>query len=531
MPGKVFISHDRQDTSRCAGLLAALDAWGIDYWFDRQEASAAQQLSNQVQMALAESTVFLRICTPSTRRSFWMSMALGAFLGLQADDHHQGRDNQRRLVNVILDSGYIREPFDRTTTVLDATDTAHPEWVNDLREALDLPPLADPAATAAAIYSRPPKRGISRRQALGLGVAGAAVLAAAGAGGLVLLSNKGGSPTVHTPTPTPTPPTNDPRLQWFFPADDKIVSPPIVAGGVVYTASNTGTVYALDADSGTLLWSQPLREVISNAMALANGLLYVRAHTQLYVLDIAAQGKTKLHTESLFITEPAIVAGRLYIGQSPPEIDSLDPQNLRFLWSTVIAGNPSSAPAVVGNVAFVATDQSYLEAYSAVKSDTLIWRRKLGGSVLHSKPVVANGVVYIGSDDHRFYAFDTRTGADHWPKPFETGGVIEATALVSDGTVYVGSGDGVLYALDAATGKLRWSYKTGAPIFNVAPVLEAGVLYVASEDHHVYALDPANGKVLRSYECAGPILVTPAIVGDTLYVGDLANYVYAFHLT
>jgi outer membrane protein assembly factor BamB len=347
----------------------------------------------------------------------------------------------------------------------------------------------------------------------------------------VLYSNRGGAPTAHTPTPTPTPPTKDPRLQWSFPADDKIVSSPIVAGGVVYTASNVGTIYALDAAAGTTLWSQPLRTTVHDDMAFANGLLYLRAGENLLALDVAAKGEIRLHTGIAFITEPAIDGGRLYAGQAGfDEIDSFDPQTFAHLWGAFITGSPSSAPAVVGDIAYVATDQSYLEAYSAAKAETLIWHRKLGGPVLHSKPVVANGVVYIGCDDHRFYAFDAQTGADRWSKPFETGGVIEATALVSDGTVYIGSGDGVLYALDAANGKLRWSYKTGAPIFNVAPVLDAGVLYVASEDHHVYALDPANGKVLRSYECAGPILVTPTIVDGTLYVGDLANFVYAFHL-
>src|SRR5262249_21920399 len=209
MLGKVFISHDREDTSRCAGLLAALDGWGVDYWFDRPAADAGQRLSDQVQMALAESAVFLRICTPSAHRSFWMSMELGAFLGLQADDHHLGRDNQRRLVNVILAPGYVREPFDRTTTVLDATDTAHPEWVNTLRAALGLPPLADAMSAAAAIYVPQPRRGISRRQALGLGVTGVAVLAAAGTGGLVLLRQRGVT-TVGPRTVMPTPPVTDP---------------------------------------------------------------------------------------------------------------------------------------------------------------------------------------------------------------------------------------------------------------------------------------------------------------------------------
>src|SRR5262249_29812300 len=36
------------------------------------------------------------------------------------------------------------------------------------------------------------------------------------------------------------------------------------------------------------------------------------------------------------------------------------------------------------------------------------------GSAISSSPVVANGVVYVGSDDHKLYAFDAATGGQRW---------------------------------------------------------------------------------------------------------------------
>jgi outer membrane protein assembly factor BamB len=61
-----------------------------------------------------------------------------------------------------------------------------------------------------------------------------------------------------------------------------------------------------------------------------------------------------------------------------------------------------------------------------------------------SSPAVANGVVYVGSDDGDFYAFDAKTGAALWSAA--TGGAVESSPAVANGVVYVGSDDASLYA-------------------------------------------------------------------------------------
>lgn len=552
MPGKVFISHDREDTSRCAGLLTALEAWGVDYWFDWQEASATQQLSNQVQMALAESIVFLRICTPSTRRSFWMSMELGAFLGLQADDHHQGRDNQRRLVNVILDPGYVREPFDRTTTVLDATDTAHPEWVNALREALGLPALADPAAPAAAIYSPPPKRGISRRQALGLGVAGAAVLAAAGAGGLALLSHSGGSPTVHTPTPTPSPPTKDLRLKWAFPVSNLnaatvagVSASPVIESDTIYVGSLDGHLCAVDT-FGRQRWAfQPtVPGKIYETPAVANGVVY--ACIDKVGLFAVSAGKQVWNVEAgeMFSTSvPVLANGLLYVtsfntGLFPVFVAVADlqgkPVHSLDTGGLEIAVSP---PTIADNVLYAGASDGYLYAFNV--TGPKLWRAETGAAkaiqlklqdrlVVSGRPAVANGMVYAGSEDAAVYALDARTGKRHWR--YETGDAITLSGpAVADGAVYIGSTDHNLYALDAASGALRWKHRVEGGVRS-APLVSSDVVYFGCDDHFVYAVDAKSGSQIAKYEAGSSILSQPQVAGDTLYVTSMDGWLYAFRL-
>jgi outer membrane protein assembly factor BamB len=59
---------------------------------------------------------------------------------------------------------------------------------------------------------------------------------------------------------------------------------------------------------------------------------------------------------------------------------------------------------------------------------------------------VANGVVYVGSDDHKMYALDASTGNELWS--YNTGDEVTSSPAVVNGELYFGSGDGNIYAFD-----------------------------------------------------------------------------------
>ena len=134
--GKVFISHAHDDDDRCAPLLAALDAWGVDYWFDTRRMEAGDDLSHTIQRAIAERDLFLRICTPAAQRSYWVRLETGAFRGLQSRQHRAGGDATRVLINLILDPTYEPEPFDYAHIFIDATSKPRRDWLDELRRAL-----------------------------------------------------------------------------------------------------------------------------------------------------------------------------------------------------------------------------------------------------------------------------------------------------------------------------------------------------------------------------------------------------------
>jgi serine/threonine protein kinase/outer membrane protein assembly factor BamB len=158
------------------------------------------------------------------------------------------------------------------------------------------------------------------------------------------------------------------------------------------------------------------------------------------------------------------------------------------------------------------------------------WTFTTGGFV-DSSPTVANGIVYVGSDDHRLYAFKASGCGNASCSPLwtsTTGGPIRSSPAVANGIVYIGSEDGKLYAFNAATGKTVWIAQTESLIYFSSPAVSGGTVYIGSEDTQLYALDAATGKLLWTGSTGGMIFSSPAVANGIVYVGSSDGKLYAF---
>jgi len=175
------------------------------------------------------------------------------------------------------------------------------------------------------------------------------------------------------------------------------------------------------------------------------------------------------------------------------------------------------------------------------------WEFKTGGRIF-SSPVVADGLVFVGSNDHLIYAIDAGTGREAWK--FQTGANVNGTPAVANGAVYVLSLDGNAYALDEHTGKQLWKFQTaGESRLNVAgiyglapsrevipdvwdfflssPAVDGGLVYFGSGDHNVYALEAATGKLRWKFQAGDVVHSSPAIANGVLYIGCWDGVMYA----
>lgn len=61
----------------------------------------------------------------------------------------------------------------------------------------------------------------------------------------------------------------------------------------------------------------------------------------------------------------------------------------------------------------------------------------------------------------------------------------------------------------------------------VQPIIAGGKVFIGVFDGQVHALDAGKGTLLASFQTGGPILHSPAVQGDTLYVGSQDGKLYA----
>jgi outer membrane protein assembly factor BamB len=159
---------------------------------------------------------------------------------------------------------------------------------------------------------------------------------------------------------------------------------------------------------------------------------------------------------------------------------------------------------------------------SNVGSLAQAWSFTTGGWVTGT-PVVADGVVYIGSWDGKMYALRELDGSLIWS--FNAGTLtvdacipntygIDSTAALAGGKLYFGTGQAQLIAVNAADGQLIWRSQLADPLqaFHIfgSPTVFDGKIYIGLASHCVnpcitgrlVCVDANDGRVLWNYATA-----------------------------
>lgn len=141
------------------------------------------------------------------------------------------------------------------------------------------------------------------------------------------------------------------------------------------------------------------------------------------------------------------------------------------------------------------------------------WTFKTDGPV-RTAPAVADGTVYVGSDDGSLYALDAETGEEEWV--FETDAPVRSSPAAFGYMVFVGSHDYNLYGIDTS-GERQWTFETEGRVL-AAPKVQASptkrvpdVVVIGSEDGNIYIIDPWTGELLNSVSTGSPIVVAPML--------------------
>jgi outer membrane protein assembly factor BamB len=293
------------------------------------------------------------------------------------------------------------------------------------------------------------------------------------------------------------------RKLWRYTERPLLEFPPIFVGGTLYAVNNNATAFALDADSGKVLWERQIGDLNASSPTYSRHRLYIVNLEPGHIVKLDAKTGRTIWKRSLpgrAESSPLVLGRTVYFGCENGELFALSTVNGKVRWSTPLGGPIKAAPAYYGGKLFVGDYGGHMNAVDA-RTGKLVWQSGslgpgLGASgQFYSTPAVAYGRVYAGNTDGRVYSYDSSDGTLAWS--YSTGGYVYSAPAVANTrhvrpTVFIGSFDGNVYALDAKDGSLRWERPAGGQV--VGSLSAVGDIVYVSE----FTRKTTTGFMMRS---------------------------------
>jgi polyvinyl alcohol dehydrogenase (cytochrome) len=370
------------------------------------------------------------------------------------------------------------------------------------------------------------------------------------------------------------------RAWTFKSATGDFTGTPVVSHGVLVAGDNGGSVYALDAHTGRMLWSKDVGQPINGTAAIdpsapGGGAVYVPVAQpggpRLVALSLE-RGRTRWDTTltrqsaaSVF-GSPVYWRGKVYIGTSGPNNDNttargsvlaLDQDSGRIRWRTftVPPGRDGAAiwstPAIdtaTGRL-YVGTGNNYHEPTTDTEDSMLALDTRTGRILGHfqattndsfslpgnpagpdldfgSSPNLLTGpggrrLVGEGQKSGVYWALNRRTMSPAWHASIgpgsPVGGILGSTAY--DGTRIYGADtlSGQVFALDRGGG-MPWQSLDLGGLHWSPTTLANGVLYTVDPVGLLTARNPETGAILAKLPLGGPSFGGVSAAGGDVYV-------------
>lgn len=335
----------------------------------------------------------------------------------------------------------------------------------------------------------------------------------------------------------------------------RIISAPVVAGGVVYTLDAQATVSAVST-AGSVLWqtnttpaNEASRDGFGGGLAFANGRLYVTsAFGEVLAIEPRSGGIIWRTTVDSAIRAAPVVEGEYVVVVARNDIGyGLDAETGSLDWRSQGVGLGAgvlggSSPAIRGPIAVVPFQSGEVIAV-LTRSGRTVWNAAISGghrelvrsqiSDITGTPVIDNDIVYAANQGGLLVSFDRRSGIRNWTA--RQGSL--SPALPIGNSVFIVSDEWEVMRLDKETGEEYWSVqlpqwrkpeqrRDAYPQFG--PLMGGGRLIVAGADGQLRFFNPASGAPLGSVEIPGGAAAQPAIANGALYVVSLDGRLHAF---
>ncbi len=344
--------------------------------------------------------------------------------------------------------------------------------------------------------------------------------------------NHTGYSTSHVP--------DNPSVHWTFQAVDGFESSPVVEYGMVFIGSDDHNVYALDENTGELVWNFTTEGYVIATPAVADGRVFFGSAMdgKFYSLDAFTgdlvwtfDRPSVMDVWTTYKSSPAIdePEGRVYTGAKISNRDTGDKHQEFFclnmttgemVWNLTEphGAGQGSSPAISGDAVFSSLGERMLSLDK--RTGNILWEYPTTGSISFSSPTVADGTVFIQTNEEgSLIALDEHDGSLKWSYDFSRAHSGSSPAY-HNGVIFVGSMDYNVYAFDAVTGDVIWKYKTDKAIHS-SPAVADGKIVIASGDQYLYVLNENDGSLVwRTYLGGLVSPSSPTVSNGRIFVSD-----------
>jgi outer membrane protein assembly factor BamB len=232
---------------------------------------------------------------------------------------------------------------------------------------------------------------------------------------------------------------------------------------------------------------------------------------------------------------PIFANGRVYTIDTLGAVRAFDARNGGLLWASQTPYEVRKNTPVLygGGLAFdngriyATNGLGYVSALSEATGG-ILWKVKPGGPI-RGAPTIANGALYVISQDNQIYSLDETKGATNWTQPaaLEIAGLFgSASPAVGQGTVVAGFSSGELNAYRYENGRQVWSdtlqrtsIRTSVSSLSdvdADPVIDNGQVIAVGGGGRMVGMELTTGQRQWELNIAG--IDTPWVAGDWAFV-------------
>ena len=203
---------------------------------------------------------------------------------------------------------------------------------------------------------------------------------------------------------------------WDSATTGAVLTSPVITGGLVVFTSSDNSVYSLNSRTGRKAWSVPYDADPSLVPLVYDGrFLLVTAGDTVYSLDPSSgRQRTTLKLPTTVLIPPTVSPDATYIITQSNTLYALGAGG-RQLWKTTLGVAPTAPPLLAGSLLIVTAQPGIVSAYET-SGGKLVWRYIVQASATDSQPkaaaanvfaapIVADGTLYVVSDDGTLSAF------------------------------------------------------------------------------------------------------------------------------